>query len=209
MKNCKILWINSYMPCDPGPADAAWDDTDLITCLGQVESLLTSTTYDENVWGKDLNWSMERNTRFARILSSFIARLRLVPVWTHQPVDYTHIHTNYKSTSTLDHFIVTPVWRVWRDAHDATVKLAMLISKSVEVRDSFSFASPPSVLRALQVYCTSYYGSLAGWDLDGPEAKKFYGVWMLNILLSHILPRAAHRYFLPLLHQDLYMHGEK
>ena len=76
MKNGKILWINSYMPCDPGPADAAWDDTDLITCLGQVESLLTSTTYDENVWGKDLNWSMERNTRFARIMSSFIARLR-------------------------------------------------------------------------------------------------------------------------------------
>ena len=35
--------------------------------------------------------------------------------------------------------------------HDATVKRAILISKSVEVQDSFSFASPPSVLRALQV----------------------------------------------------------
>ena len=83
--------------------------------------------------------------------------------------------------------------------HDAIVKRAILISKSVEVRESFSFASPPSVLRALQIYCSSYYGSLAGWDLDGPEAKMFYGVWRLNILLSHNLPRATHRYFLPLL----------
>ena len=40
---------------------------------------------------------------------------------------------------------------------------------------------------------------MAGWDLDGPEAKKFYGVWRLNILLAHNLPRATHRYFLPLL----------
>ena len=41
-------------------------------------------------------------------MSAFMTRLRLVPVWTHHPVDYTHIHTDYKSTSTLDHFIVTP-----------------------------------------------------------------------------------------------------
>ena len=27
--------------------------------------------------------------------------------WTHHPVDYTHIHTDYKSMSTLDHFVVT------------------------------------------------------------------------------------------------------
>ena len=84
-------------------------------------------------------------------------------------------------------------------SHDATVKRAILIGKSVEVRDSFGFASPPSVLRALQVYCSSYYGSLAGWQLAGPEAHKFYGVWRLNILLTHNVPRATHRYFLPLL----------
>ena len=69
----------------------------------------------------------------------------------------------------------------------------------MEVRDSFSFASLPSVLKALQVYCSSYYGSLAGWELEGPEAKKFFGVWRLNILLTHNGPRATHRYFLPLL----------
>ena len=83
--------------------------------------------------------------------------------------------------------------------HDTTVKRAILIGKTVEVRDSFSFASPPSVLRALEVYCSSYYGSLAGWDLEGAEAQKFYGVWRLNVVLTHNLPRATHRYFLPML----------
>ena len=83
--------------------------------------------------------------------------------------------------------------------HDAFTKRAALIGKSVEVRESFSFASPSSVLRALDVYCSSYYGTLAGWDLSGPEAQKFYGVWRMNVLLTHNLPRGTHRYFLPLL----------
>ena len=84
--------------------------------------------------------------------------------------------------------------------HDDIVQLVILISMSVEIRESFLFASPPSMLRVLQVYCSSFYGSLAGWDLDGPQAKMFYEVWRLNILLSQILPMATHRrYFLPFL----------
>jgi hypothetical protein len=31
-----------------------------------------------------------------------------VPVWKHHPVDYTHMHTDHKSTSTLDHFLISP-----------------------------------------------------------------------------------------------------
>ena len=103
----KILWINSYLPTDPGPV-AAWDETELVTSLAEVESLLANTNYDECVWAGDLNWSMQRHTRFAGILGAFTARLGLVPVWTHHPVDYTHVHTDFKSTTTLDHFIVTP-----------------------------------------------------------------------------------------------------
>ena len=104
----KILWVTTYLPNDPGLASAAWDETDLLICLTQVESLLTSTTHDEIVWARDLNWDMGRNTRFATIVSSFMDRLRLVPVWSHFPVDYTYIHTDYESTLTLDHFIVSP-----------------------------------------------------------------------------------------------------
>ena len=83
--------------------------------------------------------------------------------------------------------------------HDIKVKRAILIGKSVEVLDSLSFAAPSSVLRALQINCSSYYGSLAGWELGGAEAYKFYGVWRLNMLLAHNLPRETHRFFLPML----------
>jgi hypothetical protein len=55
--------------------------------------------------------------------------------------------------------------------HDAYTKRAAFIGKSVEDRDSFKFASPPSVLRALNVYCSAYYGTLAGWD-SGPQVLR-------------------------------------
>ena len=74
-----------------------------------------------------------------------------------------------------------------------------MIGKSVEVRDSLSFAAPSSVVIALQIYCSSYNGSLAGWELAGAEAHKFYGVWRLNMLLAHNLLRETHRFFLPML----------
>ena len=33
-------------------------------------------------------------------------RVGLISVWEHHPIDYTHIHTDLSSTSSLDHFIV-------------------------------------------------------------------------------------------------------
>ena len=86
-------------------------------------------------------------------------------------------------------------------SHDTTAKRAILIGKSCEVCDSFAFAAPSSMLRALQVYCSSYYGSLAGWDLEEAEAQKFHGVWTLIVLLSYHLPCETYRYFLPMLAQ--------
>ena len=52
---------------------------------------------------------------------------------------------------------------------------------------------------ALQVYCSSYNGSLAGWELEEAKVQKFYGVWRLNVLLTHKLPRTTHQHFLPML----------
>ena len=39
----RILWINTYMPTDPGPV-ATWDEHELVTSLAEVESLLTHTS---------------------------------------------------------------------------------------------------------------------------------------------------------------------
>ena len=84
-------------------------------------------------------------------------------------------------------------------SHNTTIKRAILIGKSVVVQDSFALAAASSVLRALQVYYLSYYSSLAGWELERAEVQKFYGVWRLNLLLTHNVPRETHRYFLPML----------
>ena len=59
--------------------------------------------------------------------------------------------------------------------HDAKVARARYIDQTVEVRQAFSFASPVEVLRALQVYCTSYYGSML-WDFLDNSCKADLGL---------------------------------
>ena len=58
------------------------------------------------LWNGDLNYDESRNTGFVATISRFLDRLGLVFVWDRFAVDYTHIHTDFISTSTLDHFVV-------------------------------------------------------------------------------------------------------
>ena len=57
--------------------------------------------------------------------------------------------------------------------HDAKVKRAEFIDKSVEIRETFKFASPVEVLHTLKVYCSSFYGCML-WDLSGVGASHVY-----------------------------------
>ena len=43
---------------------------------------------------------------FSDIIRRFLTKVGLYSVWEYFPVEYTHIHTDFKSTSVLDHFIV-------------------------------------------------------------------------------------------------------
>ena len=72
--------------------------------------------------------------------------------------------------------------------HDARVKRAQYIGELVEVRETYSFASPVEVLRAADLYCSSYYGSLV-WDLSSNAAKQFFNCWTTNVKLTWNLPR--------------------
>ena len=103
----RLLWINTYFPTDPQLV-GEYDDTDLQELLAELESILNSSNYTDLVWGADLNWDMKRNTYFAKMVREFVDRLGLAPVWEHHPVDDTHVHTDNKSLSTLDHFLVSP-----------------------------------------------------------------------------------------------------
>ena len=78
---------------------------------------------------------------------------------------------------------------------DGQVKRAQYIGKSVEVRESFGFASPPEVLTALNIYCTSYYGCLAGWDLGSAAVSAFFSAQTVGVKLAWGVPRATHTYF--------------
>ena len=39
-------------------------------------------------------------------MKTFVNKVGLVPLWESHPIDYTHIHTDMRSTSVLDHFLV-------------------------------------------------------------------------------------------------------
>ena len=77
--------------------------------------------------------------------------------------------------------------------HDAKVKRAEFIGKSVEVRETFQFASPVEVLQALKVYCSSFYGSML-WDLAGNGASQVFNAWNMAIKLTWDCPRETRNY---------------
>ena len=79
--------------------------------------------------------------------------------------------------------------------HDAEIKKAMFINQSVEIRETFNFASPNEVILALKVYCTSFYGCML-WDLGGEKASQVFNAWKTAIKLTWRVPRATRTFLL-------------
>ena len=103
--NCRVLWINTYLPCDPQLQD--YDATELIQTLSEIESIVTTEGDCEVVISGDLNYDLSRNNLFTRTVAASLRRLGLVSVWEGRPIDHTHTHTDGTSTSTIDHFVVS------------------------------------------------------------------------------------------------------
>ena len=76
---------------------------------------------------------------------------------------------------------------------DAREKRAAFISRSVEIRETFKFASPVEVVQALEVYCSSFYGCML-WDLAGKGASHVFNSWNTAIKLAWFVPRATRTY---------------
>ena len=104
--NCKVVWINSYMPCDPQKQH--FDDTELVETLSEVESIISASSECEVVWSADMNYDVRRNNHFTRTVAAALQRLGLTSVWEGRSVDHTHVHTDGVSTSIIDHFLVSP-----------------------------------------------------------------------------------------------------
>ena len=102
--NSRLLWLNSYLPTDPQHGEVNNDE--LLEVLAEVENIMDSAAYDDILWQGDLNWDMSRSSEFSNIMRRFMEKVGLVSIWDKFPVDYTHIHTDYKSTSVIDHFVM-------------------------------------------------------------------------------------------------------
>ena len=58
------------------------------------------------------------------------------------------------------------------------------------------FTSPVEVLFATSVYCSDYYGSLAGWDLGSDKADMFFNAWSTHVRLAWRVPRQTRTFLL-------------
>ena len=101
----KLLWINAYFPTDPQTVN--FDQTELLQVQTEIESILDSSNYDEVLLGGDFNYDKRRLTSFTISMDRFLEKLGLRSVWEKFSIDFTHIHTDMKSTSVLDNFFVS------------------------------------------------------------------------------------------------------
>ena len=95
------------MPTDPQTVNN-YDATELMGLLREVEEIITSEDYNDIVWAGDMNWEMTRKSQFSCIMKSFVEKIGLVSLWNHHKIDFTHMHTDNKSVTSLDHFLISP-----------------------------------------------------------------------------------------------------
>ena len=100
----KLLWMNVYFPTDPRVLN--FDDGELLLVQHCVEDILDAGGYDDCLCAGDWNYDQRRKTGFAASMQGFLERVGLVSVWENFPIDFTHLHTDDKSTSILDNFYV-------------------------------------------------------------------------------------------------------
>ena len=77
---------------------------------------------------------------------------------------------------------------------DIKIKRAKFIDKSIEIRETFSFADPVQVLGAVNTYCCDHYGSML-WDLYSETAGQYFRCWNTCTKLAWNCPRSTHTYF--------------
>ena len=106
LPNSRVLWLNTYSPTDPRLQH--YDDEELQELLEEVRTIFQTVNFDDVVWGSDLNWDPSRNSQFSRTMTAFVQEMGLATLWESHPVPYTHVHTDWKSKSVLDHFLLSP-----------------------------------------------------------------------------------------------------
>ena len=79
--------------------------------------------------------------------------------------------------------------------HDLLSKRGKFIGKFHDLWQEFGFADPLIVMRVINIYATSFYGSCL-WDFNSPEATKLFNSWNILVRIVFNIPRNSHRYFI-------------
>ena len=77
--------------------------------------------------------------------------------------------------------------------HDAAVKRARFIDKTLDLRETLAFALPGQVLRAVQIYASDLYGAML-YDLSSPASESYFKAWNTCVKLTWNVPRSTFTY---------------
>jgi hypothetical protein len=78
--------------------------------------------------------------------------------------------------------------------HDAKIKRADFIDKSVAIRETFAFAEPMQQIQAVEKYCGDHYGAML-WLFDGEAAGQYFRCWNRCVKLIWNVCLGCHTYF--------------
>ena len=78
---------------------------------------------------------------------------------------------------------------------DLKTKRRKFIGKFHALRQEFGFSSPQVLFKLVNIYGTSFYGSVL-WDFGGSAIETLYGSWNSCVRMSWNLPNTTHRYLI-------------
>ena len=101
--SCRLLLINSYFPNDPR---TDFDETELVTLLKEIETIIKQKSFDHVIIGGDINADFSRKTKFVNTVKDFLTGYEVEKSWDEYPVSFTHVMEKEGVTysSTIDHF---------------------------------------------------------------------------------------------------------
>ena len=103
VQNRVILCMNAYFP-----TDSRTSNIDILkSLLEDIEVIIEKNNFTDFIMAGDLNCDLSRNTAHVNHIRSWLTKMDLLSVWSIYPIDFTFLSNDLKTSSCLDHFIVS------------------------------------------------------------------------------------------------------
>ena len=87
--------------------------------------------------------------------------------------------------------------------YDVNIKKAQFVETAIDIQNTFKFARPQKIIKAVQVYAGHWYGSML-WDLYGEKGGQLCRAWNTSVKTAWGLPGSTHTFIVEnLLARDL------